>query len=318
MRFLIVILVTTLAAFGLGFYLSVPANPEVKFWHEVMQRREAEIVKVRKEQPNSPIIFFTGGSSCAFSIDPKIIEETCNLPAFNLGLPVSAGNKYILHQAMALTKPSDILVVCIEPDTITDPKHYLSTNLSYALASLDGNPSDSAGGVTFEEKLSLNDHMNLARPGTRYLTTLIAKTIAGKSYRYTATDYRYHGRLETQVSDPNMKAVGPNSIYSLSTAGRELLISLRNAAKKRGVRLVYSMPWQYTSEKSIEENRTNRKSLLKEIEEIIPVIDDGCAGSVSDKSYFSDSGLHLAAEGSKQRTQALAAKLNDWVKPSTR
>lgn len=159
--------------------------------------------------------------------------------------------------------------------------------------------------------------MNLSRPGPRFLTTWLAQFVTGKSYRYKPEDYRYHGRQETQVSDPFMKAVGPNSLSCLSTTGRELLMSLKKTANNRGVRLVYSMPWQYTAENHIQGNRVNRKSLLEDIQRIIPVIDDGFTGCINVASYFSDSQLHLTANGSTQRTMALAPKLNAWLNLSS-
>ena len=70
-----------------------------------------QLVQVRAEYLSTVSIIFI--TSCAFSIDPKIIEDKCGMPAFNLGLPVSAGPKYLLYQALEKTRPGDILVVAL-------------------------------------------------------------------------------------------------------------------------------------------------------------------------------------------------------------
>jgi hypothetical protein len=310
MRFALSLLLSLIAAYALGFYLAVPANPEVQFWREVVERRDREIAGIRKSQPGTPIIFFTGGSSCAFSIDPKIIEETCGLPAFNLGLPVAAGGKYLLHQALAQTKPGDILVVCLEPDVLA---HYRDNNspskFSFALAAAAGRPSESSGGATFKQTPSLRDYLNFTRPGAGHLTTLAAKSVSGRNYRYTTSDIRYRGRVETPIKSTDLTASGVNPATHLSPGGRDLLRTFVKAASERNVQVLYSMPWVLTHEDDLAENRSNKAALAEDIQSLIPTLQDGFNGAASDAAYFSDSALHLTAEGSALRSQAVANAL---------
>jgi len=313
MRFLGRLLVVVCIAYGIGVYTAIPVNPEVAFWKQLMEVRKKEVAQVRQQNPDKRIIFFTGGSSCAFSVDPKIVEDICGLSAFNLGLPVFAGNKYILNQALEQTHKGDILIVCIEPDTLTCGAGSPSTPLAFALGVLDGKPSDAAGGGTFSGKLSFRDYLNLSRPGSRYIATWLIKFFVRKGYRYTPQDIRYHGRLETTVSDPGMQASGPNPATRLSVDGRELLKSFKVAADARGVRVAYSMPWVYTAEGSVTVNRANKGQLMGDIGSIMPAIDDGFTGVVSEAAYFADSGLHLTAKGSAVRSQALARALDPWI-----
>lgn len=317
MRFLALSILVACAAFGIGAYTSIPANPEVRFWKHLMDNRHQEIVETRSQSPNQPLILFTGGSSCAFSIDPKIIEDTCEIPAFNLGLPVSSGNKYILHQALEQAHKGDVLVICLEPDTLTGADQYPSTTLSFALATLDGEPSTAAGGDTFSGKITLKDYLNLSRPGPRYLTTWIVKSTTGSGYRYTNEDIRYHGRLETPISDPKLQAGGPNPAAHLTLGGRDLLQTFQNAAEAKGVLLAYSMPWQYTAEASVAPNRKAKRILMDEIRTIMPVIDDGFSGAHDQADHFADTALHLSHKGSQIRSQVLADALAKWIK-STR
>jgi hypothetical protein len=41
LRFPLAITATVLAAYALSLYLTVPANPEVKFWRHAIERRDA-------------------------------------------------------------------------------------------------------------------------------------------------------------------------------------------------------------------------------------------------------------------------------------
>jgi hypothetical protein len=315
MRFPATILLCVVAAYALSFYLAIPANPEIQFWHHVVDVRADEIAQVRADQPSTPIIFFTGGSSTAFSIDPKIIEETCGLPAFNLGLPVAAGAQYILHQAFEQTRKNDILVICLEPDllTTTNEEHGCS-KFSFALSTAAGQPSDAAGGSTFASYPTIRNYLNFTRPGPSHLATSAAKTVTGKNgYRYTLADIRYRGRAETPMRDPSMKRAGAKTTSHLTDIGRKLLQTVADAAALRGVHLFYSMPWHFTDETHLAANRIHNLQILEDIRSIMPTIDDGFTGAASDPTWFSDSPQHLTAEGSTTRTQALAIPLKQWL-----
>lgn len=314
MRFLIFIIASVILSYAVGFYLAIPANPEIQFWKEVMERRDCEIAEVRKNQPQIPIIFFTGGSSTAFSIDPEIIEHFCGLPAFNLGLPVACGREYLLHQALDYTRPGDVLVVCLEPDVLTSSLQESSpSKLSFALATTRGQPGDSTGGSTFNTPLTLPHWLNLTRPGAGYSATLAARIIARKPYRYTPRDIQYRGHILTEIRDPNPNFSGSASATSLAPDARKMLQTFVRAAVKKGVRIAYSMPWRLTSEDFLATNRALKKAVLADINKILPVVDDGYTGAMSDPLLFSDTPQHLSAEGAAARSQALAISLQEWL-----
>jgi len=315
MRFLALILACTAAAYALAFGIAVPGNPEVKFWRAVDQRRDQEIAAVRQADPAPPLLLFTGGSSCAFSIDPEIVESTCGRPAFNLGLPVAAGAKFLLHQALAKARAGDTLVVCLEPDLLTYPESFRPSTLSFALASLAGDPAGAVGGSSFGQSLAVRDYLNLSRPGPSHLSTLLAKSAAGKElYRYTPGDLRYRGRVETPVLEPGLPSNGTKAADHILPAARELLATFRQAADRKGVRLAYAMPWMLTAESASAANRATNRRILDTIDPILPVLDDGWLGVSTDPTHFSDSPQHLTAEGSRLRSTGLAKALDLWLK----
>lgn len=311
MRFLLSIAACLAAAYALAAFIAIPANPEVRFWNHVDELRDQEIAQVRKDQPGKPILFFTGGSSCAFSIDPKIVEETCGMPAFNLGLPVSAGPKYLLHQALIKCQPGDILVVALEPDALVYHSRFAASPFSFGLSVLNRRPSDTVGGSTFSERLTFREFLNYSRPGPSYVSILIAKTITGKGYRYQVDDIRYRGRIETPIkmSPPDFAETKYTS--KICDSGKELLQSLASAASANGVHVIYSVPWTLTAPSSIQTNRSANSKILESINQVIPTVEDGYLGVTDDPDFFADSGLHLSAEGSKLRSQALSIVLKN-------
>ncbi|MEO7098012.1 MAG: hypothetical protein ABI162_01530 [Luteolibacter sp.] len=314
MRLFFKLLICVILAYALAAYIAISANPEIKFWRSVDQLRNREIAAVRLTQPRTPIIFFTGGSSCAFSIDPIIIESTCGMPAFNLGLPVSAGPKYLLHQALEKTRKGDILVVTLEPDLLTYPDDFQPSQFGFAMAASANQPSAAVGGDSFGKSLAIREYLNLARPGPSYIATWIGKTMTGKSYRYQKIDIRYHGRIETQVSDPSLPRLAAKKVTALLPAARELLEMFQTAASARGVKVFYSMPWMLTAEAAALENKAANSKILESINTILPTIDDGYQGVATDPAFFSDTPQHLTATGSTLRSLALAKPLHKFLR----
>lgn len=314
MKFPALLLAALLAAYALSAVLTITVNPEVVFWNDAIEQRQNAIVKIRAEQPDTPIIFFTGGSSCAFSIAPEIIEETTGLPAINMGLPVASGAKYILHQALREARPGDLVIVCLEPDLLTQPDQEASpSKIGFALEARRGNLTAAAGGSTFGENMEIADYLTLTRPGTSYLITLAGRSLTGKGYRYKPSDIHHHGLIQTDVRDPALQPRGNITAESLHPQGRRLLQSLASAAKNKSVRLAYSMPWHYTAHDSIDNNRACNREILDDIARIMPILEDSYSGAMPDSDNFADSPLHLSGLGTTTRSKALAIALRSHL-----
>jgi hypothetical protein len=313
-RLLVTLLLAFIVAYALSVSLTIAVNPEIDFWREVVTKRETAIAELRAQKPQQSIVLFTGGSSCSFSIDPKIIEETIAQPAFNLGLPASAGARYILHQALRQAQPGDLLVVCLEPDTLTFPDQESSpSQTGFALEWRRGSPSESAGGSSFHRTPGLSDFLTLPRPGAPYLITLAGRSLTGKGYRYKTTDIGDRGILHTDIRDPDLRGTGHNHMTELHPEGRELLETFAAAAKAKHVRIAYSMPWYFTDSASLAHNRANKRQVLADIASIMPVIEDGYSGAMDGIENFADSGLHLSKQGIAARSRALAVALKEHL-----
>jgi hypothetical protein len=200
-------------------------------------------------------------------------------------------------------------VIGLEADFLAFESDYPASMFSFGLSLLNGKPSATVGGDSLGERLTVPEALTLARPGPRYLLTLLYRGASRKGYRYTPQDYRYHGRMETPVEDPGMTPHRIDGELHLSRSGHRLLRTFRDAASNRGVRLFYAMPLRWTSPEDAEASRQANASLLRDIDQIIPVIDDGTRGVSTDRSHFADSHQHLTAAGSAKRTRALAPVL---------
>jgi hypothetical protein len=155
---------------------------------------------------------------------------------------------------------------------------------------------------------SLPQYLSLPRPGAGYLATLLARSATGKDYRYNLADIRYRGRIETPMRAA--KSAAARSSSKLSPYGRNLLTRAKTAAQARGVRLLYAMPWHFTSTPGVDSSRHAQARLNQDIQTIIPAVDDGFVGIADNPAWFSDSAQHLTAEGSEIRSQALARTLH--------
>ena len=303
-----------IVAYASSCILTIFVNPEVTFWNEAVSRRLDAIASIREKEPGEPIIFFTGGSSCAFSIDPEIIEKITGRPAINMGLPVAAGAHYIIHQALRQARPGDTIVYTTAADILTFPDQEFSpAKISFALESRRGLPTEYAGGSTFGNSLTIPQSLTLSRPGVDYLIVLAGRMANGKGYRYKLPDIRYRGLIQTPVRDPSLKPAGPRTAVNLDPEGRQLLETFVAAAKQKGVQVVYSMPLTYTATADLAASRNKNREFLTEIEKIMPVIDDGYSGAIDNIENFADGGRHLSESGSGIRSRALARALQLYL-----
>jgi hypothetical protein len=314
MRLVLILTFTALTAYGLGAWLLIAANPEVAFWNEVVSRRDQALAETRARNPDQPVILFTGGSSCAFSIRPDVIEEICGRPAFNLGLPVACGRSYLLHQALLRAQPGDLLVVCLEPDMLAYPdQEWSPSKLGLALALHHETFVDAAGGDTFGYDVSVPQFLSLTRPGAGYLITLTGRQLTGRGYRYKLEDIRAGGYVVTPIREMSLKPVGEANSGSLDPVAREWLKTLAGAARERTVHLAYAMPWHLTRAEAVKHNRIKKHGILEEIQVFMPVIEDGFTGVVSDPALFSDSLFHLTEGAAIQRSQLVGRSLSRLI-----
>ncbi len=310
MKLFLTLLISLIAAYAISCVFTIFINPEVTFWNHVISRRLDDIASIRDKEPGKPIIFFTGSSSCASSIDPQIVEKIIGRPVMNMGLPGAAGAHFTIHQALRQARSGDTIVYTTPADLLTSPgEKYSPMKISFALEARRGLPTESAGGFTFGKFLTIPQYFTLARPGTDYLIVLAGRMATGKGYRYKLPDIRYHGLIQTPVLNKSLKPQGPRTVTTLTPEGRKLLETFAAAAKQKGVHVVYSIPLSYTATEQLGPSRAKNREFLAEVAKIIPVIDDGYSGAIDNIDNFSDTERHLSGQGSKIRSEAISKAL---------
>jgi hypothetical protein len=74
-------------------------------------------IRIKHQRANSiktPKVLFVGGSSTAYGIDSKKVEDHISVPVVNLGHHAGLGVPFILSQAKKLMRKGDIVFLCLE------------------------------------------------------------------------------------------------------------------------------------------------------------------------------------------------------------
>ena len=103
---------------------------------------------------------------------------------------------------------------------------------------------------------------------------------------------------------------------SLSHDGAALLANIRLEARRRGIRLVYILPWAYAAEQSAEIQRQANSHFLDQVEAIMPVICEPLTGVHIERQVFADSGQYLTYQAAKNRSVQLRPLLKQFNKAS--
>ncbi len=294
----------------LGRWLIVRANPETAYWSSYLNRKAADLQTLRAGAGGNPVLLFSGGSSCAFSIDPPVITEVTGWPAMNLGGHAGTGPRFLAAWALEQAKSGDVVILALEPELLTSEEAGIVSQVGVALAADLGRPELAAGAPVFPDILSWREQVTFLRPGVQYFAVTGAKKLSGRSaYRYTADDYRPGGRMETAAEDRVTAEPLLPAQVKLSEPGKRFLQNAAAWTRERGIRLFYAMPWKLTVREAVAPNRANHAVLLDEISGIIPVIRDAHLGSEEDTSFFSDTYYHLTAKAAALRSRELAEAL---------
>jgi hypothetical protein len=96
---------------------------------------------------------------------------------------------------------------------------------------------------------------------------------------------------------------------NLSLGGAALLNHTVIEAAKRGIKVLYLLPWSYCPPELAEPRRKANKILLAEILERVPVLWEPSMGVHDKTEDFSDSVQHLTAEAARTRSRFLAETL---------
>ena len=143
--------------------------------------------------------------------------------------------------------------------------------------------------------------------------TMLGKLLLNQPlYRYSITDSRPGGLQVTSERRPftlSMKLSDNPQRISLSSSGRKLLKTISDEAARRGLKVVYVLPWAYWPENTADRRRSANSTLLQQISEFMPVLREPNLGVHSAAQDFADSGQHLTAEAAAERSRIFSKTL---------
>ena len=300
------LLVTAILAWGVGVLYTSFVDPEMKFWTAAARQKLDWVEKMREKHGN--VIGVVGGSTTTFGIDAEYIEREHNLPVANLGLHVGMGPKACIGFGLSALREGDTLVLSLEPAAFT-ADYPEASKLGSKLALLLGRPEMTTWDGN-NPQLELVRGLAMVPPGGYHVMTMLGKLALGMPlYRYSIANLQPGGLQVTEERRDlaaDMDFSSPDSDPQLSKLGAQLLKNTRLAAEKKGIKLVYVMPWSYWPQETVDKRRAANAALLEAIGRHIRVLIEPSLGAHSELSDFADSGQHLTAEAAEARSAVLA------------
>jgi hypothetical protein len=285
-------------------------DPEMKFWTAAARQKLDWVEKMREE--HGYVIGVVGGSTTTFGIDAECIEQEHGLPVANLGLHFGMGPACVGFGLSALGR-GDVLVLSLEPAMMVADKPD-ATPLGSKLSLLLGRP-EMNGWLEENSMLSAIQSLGSLQPGGYHVATMIGKLALGQPlYRYSVAKMRPGG---LQTTDERRFIAGGMDFspeeeeLQLSPGGAAFLSRATMEAEKRGIKVVYLLPWSYCAPELTEQRREANEIFLAEISERVPVLREPSLGAHDRIEDFSDSGQHLTAEAARSRSRFLAETLID-------
>jgi len=151
------------------------------------------------------------------------------------------------------------------------------------------------------------------QPGGYHVMTMLGKLLLNQPlYRYATRDSRPGGLQVTSERRPftsSMKLSDNPQQATLSSSGRMLLKTIRDEAARRGLKVIYVLPWSYWPQDTADQRRTKNDTLLQQISEVMPVLRESNLGVHSAAQDFADSGQHLTAEAAAERSRIFSKTL---------
>jgi len=308
-RLALLLLTSAFVAWLVGALYTLLMDPEMKFWTAAARQKLEWVEKMRQE--HGYVIGVVGGSTTTFGIDAEYIEREYNLPVANLGLHVGMGPEACIGFGLSALRKGDTLVLSLEPAAFT-ADYPEASKLGSKLALLLGRPELTTWDRN-NSQLEFVRSLAMAPPGGYHVMTMLGKLALGMPpYRYNIANLQPGGLQVTEERRDLAAEIdfsSPDSDPHLSKVGAQLLKNARLAAKKKGIKLLYVMPWSYWPQETVDERRTANAVLLEAIGRHVRVLIEPSMGVHSELSDFADSGQHLTKEAASKRSDCLAKAL---------
>ena len=308
-RLALLLLVTAVLAWCVGVLYTWFVDPEMKFWTAAARQKLDWVEKMREK--HGYVIGVVGGSTTTFGIDAEYIEREYNLPIANLGLHVGMGPEACIGLGLSALRKGDTLVLSLEPAAFT-ADYPEDSNLGSKLALLLGRPEVTTWDGR-NPQLEFARSLAIAAPGGYHVMTMLGKlALRMPLYRYNIENLQPGG---LQVTDEKREFAtqlsfsSPDQVALTSSQGVQLLKNAQLAAKTKGIKLVYVLPWSYWPRESAPQRRAANTAFLESLDQHTQVLFEKAVGVHSEVKDFADSGQHLTQAAARARSSQLAEHL---------
>jgi hypothetical protein len=301
----LLLLVVLLLAWAAGAAYTLYFNVEMRLTRFMLDRKLAWMER-RLPSTNRVIVF--GGSSSSFSISPAFALEQ-GVPMVNLGMGAGIGSKVLTRMALAQVRAGDTLVMALEPDLLSADTAVTLIGAQSAVvlghagwANDSGDPDPNANGT-------LAPYVWALRPGGFHAVTMLGKVAQRRPlYRYQSEDFFEDGQQQTEVRG-ELGGFRGHPAPRLSADGKSWVRATRAYCERKGLKLVYALPWTLTEPASEAAVRRLHAAFLADLAQEVEILRDERLGCVTDRSWYCDTQFHMTLAGSRERTGAMVASL---------
>lgn len=303
-RQIILIVTSSFVAWaGCAFY-SLNLNPEIRFYCGLSKIQKSWADVLRSKTSSQHILI--GGSSALFSVMPERAWNTHSVPLVNLGVAAGMQPQVMILRALDYIQKGDTLILALEPGLLTANEEMGALGVQYAFAM--GRSDWICRPALGLRRRSWGSAFLALRPGAYHIVTLAAKIVTQRPlYRYRLKDVSSGGWVSTESRE--FEDQPPRHREKLAPQSVEILESLARLTSEREINLMYALPWAYCPEDHLKKFRQENASFLLQVQRYMPILFDPRLGAIEKKSLFADTAWHLSDEGSRVRTDELAAQL---------
>lgn len=301
-----------LAVVGFGIMTSVfyhgNVSPEVAFWRTAV---DSKFQYLGTLDPDVPKVVFVGGSSCAFSINAKLLKDKFDVQALNCGLIAGAGRDLQLDLGISTLNAGDVLVLAFETHDWGYNNVSFETPLGSQLWFTAVKPHTKTSALG-EIGRRPHYHRRDLRIGGKHAVTMGLKAVLRRPlYRYSSEGIEPGGYLTTSYRDGTF---GPSSAViqtNLSAQMRDFLVKTRYELAQREIEVFVSFPWFFMTSDVALEQRAVWQQLAEEISKFVPVLYDSNFGVSTEVEDFADTAWHLSRNGAMKRTLTIGESLRN-------
>ena len=287
--------------------LTTPCQYDETFLGELTEKH------TRLQSINEEKIVLIGGSSLAFGLDSKKLEEYLGKPVINYGLYATIGTKAMLDMSRKHINAGDIVVICPETDPQTYSLYYNAHSMWQALdcdlSMLKDVGFSNLGKLIAAIPEFANEKRGFIRNNQKPAPTGIYAKASFNEYGDIKVDRPFNEMPKNY--DTSMPVALTTDL--LDTEFIDYLNKYAAQCERKGAKVYFSFsPINADSVISTDEEKAEFYNELNERLDfpVISNIDD----YVLDSGFFYDTNFHLNSTGALQRTSLLADDLVSIVK----